>query len=516
MAIEGVRSENVANSKPAETAKPAEAPQPPTPQAQMPDAKGVDQAAANYQTDAAATTADTPATDANLQTEVQNKRTEAQLTDGAKPADPTITVNGDNVTIETGDADDNVKVNQDAKSGEVTVNVNGKDYKYTGAQSENITIRAGKGNDVIEVGKDVTVSFRLEGGEGDDKITGGAGRDYINGSKGNDTIYGGGGDDIIYGGDGNDFINGGDGNDYLDGGKGNDSAFGDAGNDIVSGGLGDDWVSGGAGDDKLYSGGGKDTLTNMGGNDTLYMQTAGDKTLSAGTATNKVVNVELLGKPGEVSVKVEGSDEFKERVEADLEFYRSSPTGRAMLEAFDKRNKDTGSDGFSLFGVTIGKKEGYTVTIREIDSGAAADSPGNAGPWIDLHTGKPGKGGSGEVSYPVAERTLYGNDPKDPNDNWNDAPPSVILFHELAHNYDYLYGTLVRDKYTGTDKVDSYNGGINNRERVATGLSIDHDLDPSTPEQILPQHPYQLTENGIREELGLEKRPSYNNPKWVP
>ncbi len=509
MALDGVRNEPVNNTQPAETAKPAEAPKPQAPQAQAPDAKGVDQATANYKADDTAETPTTaPTADPNLQTEVQNKRIEAQLTEGAKPADPTITVSGDNVTIETGADDDTVKVSQDAKSGEVTVNVNGKDYKYTGAQSENITIRTGQGNDVIEVGKDVTVSFRLEGGEGDDTITGGAGRDYINGSKGNDTLNGGGGDDVIYGGDGDDFINGNDGNDYLDGGKGNDSMFGDAGNDIVSGGLGDDWVSGGTGDDHLYAGGGKDTLTNLGGNDTLYMQTAQDKTLLAGGATNKVVNVELIGNPGEVSVKIEGSDEFKERVEADLEFYRSSPTGRAMLESFDQRNKETGSEGFSLFGVTVGGKEGYTVTIRETDSGASAGPTDRPKTWLDA-TGKPGEGSSGSVNYPVAERTLYGNDPKNPNDNWNDAPPSLILYHELAHNYDYLHGTLAPGTYNGADKVDA---GLNNRERVATGLPIDHDNDPKTPEQRLPQHPYIYTENALREELGLELRPSYGNP----
>jgi hypothetical protein len=509
MALEGVRSENVNNSQPAEANKPAEAPKTQAPEPQKADAKAVDQAAANYKPDEAAPAEANATPNGDLQNEVQNRRTEAQLNDGAKPADPTITINGDNVTIETGDADDTVKVSQDAKSGEVTVNVNGKDYKYTGAQSENITIRAGKGNDVIEVGKDVKVSFRLEGGEGDDKITGGAGRDYINGSKGKDTIYGGGGDDVIYGGDDDDFLNGGDGNDYIDGGKGNDSAFGDAGNDIVSGGLGDDWVSGGTGDDHLYSGGGKDTLTNLGGKDTFYMQTAEDKTL--GDAANiKVVNVELIGNPGETSVKIEGSDEFKERVEADLEFYRSSPTGRAMLEAFDKRNKDTGSEGFSIFGMTFGKKEGYTVTIKETDSGAAAGPTDRPKTWLDVANNKPGEGSSGRVEYPVAERTLYGNDPTDPNDNWNDAPPSVILYHELAHNYDYLHGTLMPGTYSGTDKTDQ---GLNNRERVATGLPIDHDNDPKTPEQISPHHPFIYTENALREELGLDRRPSYGNPK---
>ena len=38
----------------------------------------------------------------------------------------------------------------------------------------------------------------------------------------------------------------------------------------------------------------------------------------------------------------------------------------------------------------------------------------------------------------------------------------------------------------------------------------------ATPEQTVVGHPHALTENGIRDELGLERRPNYNNPKWVP
>ena len=80
----------------------------------------------------------------------------------------------------------------------------------------------------------------------------------------------------------------------------------------------------------------------------------------------------------------------------------------------------------------------------------------------------------------------------------------VVLYHEMAHVYDYANDTLAEGVYTGPD-----NPNVNNRERVAAGLPIDHDDDPSTPNRIDPRHPYQYTENGLREELGAPHRPSY-------
>ena len=41
------------------------------------------------------------------------------------------------------------------------------------------------------------------------------------------------------------------------------------------------------------------------------------------------------------------------------------------------------------------------------------------------------------------------------------------------------------------------------RERVAVGLPIDDDGDPTTPERLDPRHPYPLTENALRDELGV-------------
>jgi hypothetical protein len=96
----------------------------------------------------------------------------------------------------------------------------------------------------------------------------------------------------------------------------------------------------------------------------------------------------------------------------------------------------------------------------------------------------------------------------------NEKPPVVALFHELAHNYDYTHGTLRDGVYDGKDikdKKNSTESDVNNRERVAVGLPIDHDNKPKTAERLDPLHPTDLTENAFRNEVGVPKRTNYRN-----
>ena len=148
-------------------------------------------------------------------------------------------------------------------------------------------------------------------------VDGGAGRDYVDGRDGNDVLTGGLGHDTVYGLSGDDAISGGDGQDYLEGATDHDLISGGAGDDMISGGRGDDTLFGGAGDDKLYGGFGTDALHGGTGGDTAFSQT-GDSTSGA----EKVVAVELknLGS----FIEIDGSPEFRARVEADLDMLRSS------------------------------------------------------------------------------------------------------------------------------------------------------------------------------------------------
>jgi len=80
----------------------------------------------------------------------------------------------------------------------------------------------------------------------------------------------------------------------------------------------------------------------------------------------------------------------------------------------------------------------------------------------------------------------------------------------MAHAYNMVTGTGIAGIYSGIDPRN--NGGtVNSFERQAAGLPVDHDNDPGTAEQLIDEgtHPFALTENGLRTELGLTPRPFY-------
>lgn len=204
--------------------------------------------------------------------------------------------------------------------------------------------------------------IRLHGGGGDDYVNGSKGRDIINADVGNDVVYAGHGDDLVFGNAGND---------YLEGGAGADLIFGNDGNDLTSGGTGNDRLSPGVGDNKLF-------LQNE------------DTFLSTGkAATDTVITVELAGNPGATGLTISGSDDFVERVEADVEMLRSSPAGREMLDAYDAANAS----------------DGVTVTIRQIsDPNGYADwanrtNPSAPQPFLDSSTGARGTPNDVTIGY---------------------------------------------------------------------------------------------------------------------
>ncbi|MEV8509886.1 M91 family zinc metallopeptidase [Actinoplanes sp. NPDC051475] len=346
----------------------------------------------------------------------------------------------------------------------------GNDYMTGGAGDD--LIEGGGQDDTLD-GQDGTDTVRgnagtdnLYGRSGTDTLDGGDGRDYLDGGAGDDHLRGGLGDDTAYGMDGNDSIDGDAGQDYLEGGTGNDDLTGAAGNDMISGGRGDDVLRGGTGDDKFYSGWGRDTVVAAAGNDQVFGQN--DDTI---TGAERVVNVQLSDDVD--FIKVTGSPDFVARVEADLDMLRASPTGQQMLANLQKASDDSANWFY----------DGNGLTISEL-----TEENGKA-PWPD-------------------DNLLFGEEwaiEYNPSfDTVHNSPPVTVLYHEMAHVYDYAHDTLDENTYQGAD-----NFGVPNYERVAAGLPIDHDGDPSTPDQIDPDHPLRFTENGLREELGAPRRPSY-------
>jgi Ca2+-binding RTX toxin-like protein len=151
------------------------------------------------------------------------------------------------VLAETGDGLGNTITTTSNAAGQILVNngaVSIDGGQPTVANTTEIVVSGGNGDDTISLGNAALPPAQLFGGNGDDVLTGGSGADQLFGGNGNDTLNGG---------DGNDTLDGGAGDDTVVGGKGTDTAFLGAGNDtfIWNPGDGNDVVEGGSGFDTL-------------------------------------------------------------------------------------------------------------------------------------------------------------------------------------------------------------------------------------------------------------------------
>ena len=415
-------------------------------------------------------------------------------------AETGVIYDGNRVIVNTGSGDDDVQIGIDPKTGLQVVTINGAKYYFPAGAD--VVVRGGEGNDTINVAAGTNVHVTLLGGEGDDVLSGGDGgdtilgldgrdritsgggndrvsagadRDYVDGGFGDNILSGGLGDDTVYGLDGNDAISGGEGQDYLEGGKGNDTVLGGSGNDIISGGQGDDTIRAGAGDDTVYAGRDNDTTYGGTGTDKVF----GEKNdTSVGAEQNVTVEI----KDFQTFINVEGSPEFKARVEADLDMLASSPRGQQMLTELQKGHEN--SEG----GWWLWHHDGDSLTIKEYNNPA---DPNNSTASHD--------GGSNTIDYNTHIQDLTTG-----TGRTVDGPPVAVLYHEMAHVYDYMNDSLAPGTYTGAD-----NSGVPNREREAAGLPIDEDGDPNTPNTVYSKHRYELTEDGLREEMGAPHRDAY-------
>ncbi len=411
-------------------------------------------------------------------------------------------VSADQLVFTTGSGADRIGVSQ-RDDGILDVTVNGRSYALTMAQAQELTIRTGAGDDVIEVASNVSVNIvaetgegedtigiagsgdnRIDAGIGDDTVTlDGSGRNDVFGGSGDDVIQGGSGVDVIHGGDGNDRIDGGGGRNFLEGGAGGDTIHSRGSGDMVSGGSGDDVLHAADGASSVYAGAGSDRIENAGSAATVYAEGV-DLVNAATGARPTVINVEIDPDVGG-SIRIEGSEAFVQRVQSEIEFMRASPNGQRMLAEFDATAADRGN----------------TVTIKELanEHNGYAMPAGEGVTWADVQItgGRAGPGVDTDIRY-------------NPSFHMDAFPaPVVVLYHEMSHAYNFVNGSLQPGNYSGPDAADR---GISNSERQAVGLettapAFDFDGDPSTPSTTA--NPDHLTENGLREELGLPDRPSY-------
>jgi hypothetical protein len=324
-----------------------------------------------------------------------------------------------------------------------------------------VTVLGGEGDDVIRGGAGNDSLYGLQGsdiiqaGDGDDYVSGGDDNDYLDGGAGDDDLAGGVGDDVLYGLDGTDRLWGGGGNDYLDGGAGADLVAGGGGNDALFGGRGDDTVLGGGGDDRLYGGEGTDRLAGGPGVDNRAFAQPDDHVTDVAQRTD--VTLTSAGS----FIQVQGSPDLADRVQSDLDALRSSPTGETMLNTLQDLHDDSGRG----------------VVITEFD----------------------GPNGHDDWRNPSYDNVQY-----NPTFSKAGGPPITVLYHEFAHADDSFANTIAGGDYHGPDDV-----GVRNLEREATGLPIDDDNDPSTPDRLDPDHPYVLTDNALRGEMGVPQRTAY-------
>ena len=345
----------------------------------------------------------------------------------------------------------------------------GADSVTIGPGVAGVTVLAGDGDDLVRGGDRGASLYGGSGhdlilaGAGEDYLSGGDGSDYLDGGRGDDDLAGGRGADTLYGLHGADRLWGGSGTDYLDGGRGADLLSGGDGNDVAFGGRDADTILGGAGNDRLYGGEGTDRIEGGPGTDDRAFGQPDDDV----RGVDQFTTVQLTDAGS--AILVVGDEHFVDRVQSDLDALRSSPDGEAMLSTLDAQHY---LDGDQVVVTEYHGSNGYDRSLHLWDL-----------PALDT------------VGYNPTDATIPRLAP---------APPVVILFHELAHVDDSFQGTSADGTYPGAD-----NPGVDNREREAVGLPIDDDHDPGTPDRLDPLHPWELTENGFREELGLPRRDRY-------
>lgn len=421
----------------------------------------------------------------------------------------------DTLTIKTGNRVDNVHISK-GENGHLCITINGGIYDVLLAPKQTLKIQTEGGNDHIKIDPDVYAEIQIEGGAGDDHISAGGGRTrifggtgndhitlgagtaYAEGGDGNDRIHAGKGQAVIYGNNGNDVIQGyiGPGGHpvSMDGGSGNDQLHGGSSHTVMNGGLGDDILSS-AGRGTFYSGKGRDRIFSTHDNDLVYAKRT-DQIKKSPAAKLTLIEPSDVGKTAFV---IEGSAEFKQRINDDFEMLRSSPAGQKMLSEMDRMTKRNGSS-LRVLEVQSENVNFYTGHNKYYDNLINTGQKLPIGEDPKLGTLQDGKRGEVMDSGDVFSNRAYIHE----SNGKGSRSPLSALYHELAHAYNFGNGTVLPGKT---------NGELN-LERQAVGLStnapaFDFDDDPSTP--ATNTNPYPFNENALHEERGEPLRNSYRD-----
>ena len=422
----------------------------------------------------------------------------------------------ENLVITTGNAADKVHIKK-SNDGGLIADINGKSYEIPLYQDERsrqkIEIHTNGGDDDVSVADDLELPVSVKLGDGNDRFKAGGGRTNVYGGAGNDTLTlgagvayaeGDDGDDsitaglgysVMYGGNGNDKLRGGSGGSYMDGGRGNDLLEGGSGHNVMHGGRDDDVLIGGKGRNIFYSGRGLDTINSVSDVDSIYAKDGDGIKRTFGSQFKIVSPTEV----GSKAFNVEGTEEFKQRFNDDLEFLQSSPTGQKMLGALDNT-----PERIKVVQQPEGEGAFYNYGRKGVDAGDPRQEPPNDWAHGYINDGIPGA--------PADDATIL-FDPSFVVEE-HKRPPIIPLFHEMGHAYNGVNGTaLAGETFVGADQADPDRPQFeSNRERQAVGQPtnappFDFDNDPSTPPTNT--NPAWATENGLADELGTSLRERY-------
>lgn len=390
-----------------------------------------------------------------------------------------IEINGEKVTYKGGDLK---KLLVDAGKGDDLITIDPKympDFYMKG-----LHIAGGEGSDTIKGGSGSDVIFDyygasdIDGGDGNDMIIasgrskdgsqvydsvlrGGKGDDYLEGGLGNDQLDGGVGDDVLYGLSGDDQLIGGQGADYLDGGLGSDVLQGDAGRDTLVGGKDNDTLFGGADADLLIGASGTDTMDGGADTDRIFMDGAHDIVNDAADDRVETLSVASLPK----NYVINGDEIQRERLESDLEFLASTENGQLMFSEVGKTKHTVELN--TTFGRSLNRTNQYSE-----DRKRGADSS------VYINRSK------------VSLEQGYA---------WDHCPPVVALYHEMVHSYNAAIGNMDHNYYNAKGKQVNSSSGTRAVEYQAVGIA-NPAVEANDP---------RLTENGMRDFLGLKQRLKY-------
>ena len=427
------------------------------------------------------------------------------------------------VVIKTKEQSDTIRITVGADN-KLTAYINGMSHKLpfsANGEDQYLVIRTGAGNDRISIDSLVKINVTVNAGKGDDmihagggqtSIFGGPGKDYICMGSGIGVAHGGDGDDVMIAGAGHASMSGGDGSDklyamypsnslrqvYLNGDNGADTLYAGSGINVLNGGLGDDTLFGHH-QTTFYTGAGKNTVNSYSAKDSIYAKNADVVHNSSGASVTQVEYAES----GRKAFKIDGSPSFIARVEAYIEQLRGSPTGQQMLKTMDELASKNGA------AVTIKQSEFLGVNRYLFRTAYTDNLPEDEYLKADPSAPEFGHIKDGTAGSTATHAELHFH--TDTFDSQFLASPLVTLYHEMAHAFNGATGTFMPGSKTvvGEDGVPFK---VANAEYQAVGLATDglpFDFDSNPVTAPTTTNPAPFSENGIKAEMGLPLRTRY-------